>query len=95
MPFTGQGTKITNADDVFFSSLSNGQRIQFNSIVQLKSGITLPEAAAPLRVGICRVLQATLRVWPVCRGDRDSSRGNAAGTGNYTTYRPDLSMSVT
>lgn len=30
MPFSGSGTGIQNADDVFFSSLSDGQALQYN-----------------------------------------------------------------
>lgn len=31
MPFSGSGTGIQNADDVFFSSLSDGETLQFDS----------------------------------------------------------------
>lgn len=48
MPFTGSGTGIQNADDVFFSSLSDGQALKYNLATAKWNNLSLDKTSVGL-----------------------------------------------
>lgn len=52
MPFTGQGTGIQNASDIFFSSVTNGQVLRYNGATSKWNNVAQTVAAGDITSGV-------------------------------------------